>query len=95
MSISWVVRRWLYKLWYRHVYLHSPHWRVFRARMIERAGRSCEVEGCGFQNTGFLDVHHVNYLRLGKEKPADVLVLCRKHHGLVHRGFVYKFKKRR
>ena len=94
-GVSWWIRRQLYKLWYRWIYLRSPHWRKFRARMIEKVGRSCEVEGCGFQNTNFLDCHHLTYLRLGKERPVDVLVLCRKHHNLVHRGFVYKFKKRR
>jgi predicted RNA-binding Zn-ribbon protein involved in translation (DUF1610 family) len=61
-------------------YLKSPHWIETRNSMIERAGRKCQL--CGY--TGWLDVHHNTYERLGEEWVSDLIVLCRgchtKHH---------------
>lgn len=88
----WWLRRILYRLYYRHIYLHSPHWLRFRSEMIEMVGGVCEVQGCASNH--ILQVHHLFYLRLGKELPSDVRVLCKKHHGLIHQGFLFKFKRR-
>lgn len=34
-----------------------------------------------------LDIHHRTYTRLGHERPADFLVLCRRCHKRQHRGW--------
>lgn len=67
---------------YREVYLRSEHWRITRRAALERAEHHCQV--CS--RTGHLDVHHNTYERLGEERPADLLVLCRRCHDLFHAG---------
>lgn len=62
-------------------YLASPHWQHMRAVAHEHYGGSCCL--CG--STEGVDVHHRTYERKGKERLADVTLLCRdchrKHHG--------------
>lgn len=41
---------------------------------------SCLI--CGSPNTS---IHHLNYKRLGKEKPDDLICLCNMHHMKVHK----------
>ena len=62
------------------VYLHSPLWRLRRRIWIVRAGSRCRR--CGSRRR--LTIHHRTYQRLGRERRADVTVLCwrchRRHH---------------
>ena len=58
-------------------YLFSSHWTNFRKRFI---GRKCE--GCGGR---WVNLHHVNYERLGAELDEDVVPLCRDCHEYVHK----------
>lgn len=62
-------------------YLASSAWKVKRENAIARAGGRCER--CHFPFTSFeeefvceLQVHHLTYERLGKEKPSDLMVVC-------------------
>lgn len=61
-------------------YLRTPKWHTTRAAAIRRAGGKCQrcgaVEG--------LEVHHRTYARLGRERPEDLVVLCRRCHGGAH-----------
>jgi hypothetical protein len=68
---------------YREVYLRSDHWRETRAAALERAEHKCQV--CAA--TKRLDVHHNTYERLGQERPADLVVLCRTCHDRHHSNY--------
>lgn len=61
-------------------YLWSQHWRTFRARALRAYGERCGT--CGSMTA--LDVHHLTYVRLGREMLSDVTVLCRRCHGARH-----------
>ena len=64
---------------YRAV-MGSGGWRRRRAAAIRRAGRRCQR--CGAR--GPLDVHHLTYRRLGRERPGDLLAVCERCHGALH-----------
>ncbi len=61
-------------------YLKTDHWQQRRERALDRAGHHCQV--C--HSTERLEVHHNTYSRLGHERDADLVVLCRNCHGLFH-----------
>jgi len=61
-------------------YIQSPAWRAKRAEKIILQGGSCEH--CG--TTGNLHVHHLSYVRLGREKMEDLQVLCKRCHSRLH-----------
>lgn len=58
-------------------YIHSTEWRNKRIYVIYRAQGHCE--GCGREEK-FLDVHHLNYDRLYREKLTDLQALCKTCH---------------
>lgn len=62
-------------------YIASADWRVKANDAKQRAGWQCSL--C--DETKALEVHHRTYLRLGRERPSDLVVLCwrchRRHHG--------------
>lgn len=60
-------------------YLLGPHWVAFRKRVLE--GRP-NCESCGAVKS--LQVHHLNYDRLGDERLEDVAVLCLDCHERAH-----------
>jgi hypothetical protein len=61
-------------------YLASPHWKAFRADVLTAARWTCE---CGDRGRD-VEVHHLNYERLGHERPEDVVVLCPACHREQH-----------
>lgn len=61
-------------------YLQSPEWAVVRRLALEQADHACRL--CGGRDG--LDVHHRTYERLGQERLADVIVLCRDCHSRFH-----------
>ena len=67
-------------------YLQSPTWQHFKRLALERAKYKCEK--CGFKDQ--LDVHHLTYANLGKEKESDLRVLCRRCHKDAHYFAEYK-----
>lgn len=61
-------------------YLKTEYWQNRRARALLRGEHKCRV--CA-ATTG-LEVHHNTYERLGHERDADLIVLCRNCHQLFH-----------
>jgi hypothetical protein len=57
-------------------HMASPEWAAFRARIIERRGARCQRCGKTEKEAGCVQVHHRTYDRLGRERDADVEVLC-------------------
>lgn len=56
-------------------YLNSLDWAVQRQRAIDRADNKCQR--CGRSGEAYiLQVHHLNYDRLGCELPTDLKVVC-------------------
>ena len=54
-------------------------------RALRTRDRGCRFPGC--ENRRFLDAHHVHHWAKGGETTADnLLLLCRRHHRLVHEG---------
>lgn len=70
----------LRRLFYRRVYLHTPHWQRVRLAALARAGYRCEI--CGVQKP--LDVHHIFYGNLWHEHPKDLQAICRECHNFIH-----------
>jgi hypothetical protein len=62
-----------------HEYLKTEHWLDFRESML-RSRDDCQY--C--DATIGLQVHHLTYDYLGRERPSDVLVLCAKCHQAWH-----------
>jgi hypothetical protein len=63
-------------------YLRTPHWQAIRTRVLQRADgicKRCHVMGRR------LDVHHLTYDRLGREREWDLRVLCDACHAAEHR----------
>ena len=65
-------------------YLESEHWKQFSLRIKEQR-RKCQ--DCGIpafdawkRDSVGLNVHHLTYENVGKEKDADVELLCRQCH---------------
>ena len=63
-------------------YIQSPAWQR-KARAVKEQAGVCAV--CT-RTTG-LEVHHRTYVRLGREHPSDLVVLCERHHRLIHGTF--------
>ena len=60
-------------------YLKSSRWRNTRVDLMKMRGASCE--SCEARPLS-LEVHHLNYDRLGHELPGDLQVLCKRCHQL-------------
>ena len=63
-----------------YVYLRSPWWKAIRFASLIRAGRKCALCASKYR----LEVHHNTYVRLGREKLSDLVVLCRQCHRKYH-----------
>lgn len=61
-------------------YLKTEWWQMRRAKALTEGGHKCRI--CA--DTAALEVHHNTYERLGHERAADLVVLCRKCHQLYH-----------
>ena len=68
------------QIYYRYIYLRSPHWKALRRLKISSVGYRCEK--C--KTRGRLDVHHIHYRNLGNEKLSQLRVLCRACHRKEH-----------
>jgi hypothetical protein len=62
-------------------YIKSRPWREKRVAVLRRAGGVCER--CG--KWPVVNVHHLTYVRLGGELPADLIGVCFKCHQEIHR----------
>jgi hypothetical protein len=61
-------------------YINSKAWRARRKQYFERHGEQCEV--CG--STDRVQLHHKNYISLGREKDRDLQALCEGCHQNEH-----------
>ena len=61
-------------------YLKTEWWQLRRAKALAEGSHKCRI--CAA--TAALEVHHNTYERLGHERAADLVVLCRKCHQLFH-----------
>ena len=61
-------------------YMKSERWQKVRARRIFKDRGMCFV--CGSRHN--LEVHHLHYRRLGREKLEDLITLCKTHHRMYH-----------
>jgi len=59
-----------------NAYMRSDEWRQVRQAALARAQQQCQE--CGERNR--LEVHHLTYERLGRERPNDLRVLCDSCH---------------
>lgn len=67
--------------WRRYsIYLKSDEWKILRGLALAAAGNRCSVCKCS-EN---LEVHHLTYERVFKERLSDLTVLCHFHHELAH-----------
>ena len=57
-------------------YIRTDHWKALRREARKRDGNRC-VE-CGA--TERLEVHHLTYERIGRERLEDVVTLCQPCH---------------
>jgi phage terminase large subunit GpA-like protein len=74
---------------YTH-YLKSKHWASFKAWVYSLVHRCA---ACGSDDR--LNIHHISYGRLGREKLEDVVVLCRQCHTYLHNSEKMGFSKER
>lgn len=61
-------------------YINSAAWSERRAEWLDRNGAYCR--DC--DAVGKLDLHHLTYVRLGREQDEDLVSLCRKCHLVRH-----------
>ena len=61
-------------------YLRSKSWQIQRQKFLAHYG--CECALCGSKEN--LHVHHLHYQTVGKEKPEDVAICCRRCHFIAH-----------
>ena len=64
-------------------YLKGSHWRKIRGKKLETAGQTCEECGANSFDV-ILDIHHLTYERIGRERLSDLKVLCRDCHEKAH-----------
>jgi len=66
------------------LYLTSKHWRMLREKILKRDGNKCVQ--CSSDDT--LQVDHIRYGVMGKEKPEDLQTLCLECHSKKTNSFV-------
>jgi 5-methylcytosine-specific restriction endonuclease McrA len=67
-------------------YIQSKEWKEKRNFIV---GKYKKCSCCGSEEN--LHVHHLSYENLGNENESDLLLLCKKCHGLVHKGKIKIF----
>ena len=63
-------------------YLKTEHWKILRRRLIKKSRGVCAI--CGVKCKRIMQLHHKTYVRLGEERPSDMMVLCPNCHRKVH-----------
>ncbi|MDF2591937.1 MAG: hypothetical protein K0S75_1403 [Clostridia bacterium] len=60
-------------------YLNTQHWELARSAVLKRDENRCA--DCGISNEKKpLEVHHITYIRRGKEHLDDLMTLCQDCH---------------
>lgn len=65
-------------------YLKTEHWQARRKVALEDAGYQCEDCGRKEDATFRLEVHHLTYARIFRERKEDLRALCPRCHGKRH-----------
>lgn len=68
------------KDWYYNVYLPSDHWQERRLKALKKADYTCQC--CSSKKD--LQVHHLTYKNVWREKDEDLKVVCRSCHKKIH-----------
>lgn len=68
-------------------YILSQDWKKKRQQVFDLRGKECEQ--CGSEH--YIQVHHLNYENLGKEKMEDLQILCYQCHMSKHDEYFEKF----
>ena len=63
-------------------YLTSEKWRNRRKEYLKKWGYNCQE--CGYSKPGKIQIHHLNYFRLGEELDSDLIALCKRCHRRKH-----------
>jgi len=65
-------------------FLKTDYWQKVREAKFAQVGKACQICGC----TEGLEVHHRHYNFRGRELHhlGCLMVLCRKHHQLMHKA---------
>lgn len=66
--------------WDYEAYLQSNEWKERRNEYFSKNGCRCSI--CSSSTK--IQLHHLNYKRLGYEKDSDLISLCAYCHGLLH-----------
>lgn len=65
-------------------YLKSATWQARRRKLTRHYASKCFCCGAIPTVEQPLDLHHVTYARLGRERPGDLVAVCRSCHDLIH-----------
>ena len=66
---------------YREVYLQSSHWKRTRERVLDINEHLCQI--C--RSADCLEVHHITYNNLYRERRDDLVCLCHDCHEAIHK----------
>lgn len=58
----------------------DPSWETVKRACFDRHGWNCYVCQSDWKGVCYLQCHHLNYRRLWKERPSDLIPLCQRHH---------------
>lgn len=61
-------------------YIDSDVWKARRMLYFETHSKKCSLCSSACE----IDLHHINYSHLGKERDKDLLAICRTHHNMIH-----------
>ena len=74
----------------KQVYMRSDTWNKLRKSVLKRDNYSCQ--GCNIEDVS-LEVHHITYKRLYKERKSDLVSLCRNCHQEIHAKYGYEYDR--
>ncbi len=75
---------------YYSKYIKSARWESKRQQYFQTYGKYCRI--CGI-NYGPIQLHHMDYSRVGQEKLTDLVALCPKHHMALTKEWRLKGKR--
>jgi len=79
--------RWARRSWYAD-YMNSHAWMARKRRWFrehwERTHRPAVCVVCGARP---VDLHHLDYRRLGNENHDEIWPLCHQHHNRIHKAW--------
>jgi 5-methylcytosine-specific restriction endonuclease McrA len=67
-------------------YLESDHWKKVKIDYYRERERICSA--CGAKRR--IQLHHLTYKKVGRERPQDLVPLCQSCHKLVHQILIDK-----